>query len=120
MKQSVNFAIEAVTIQAGKFPVTIKGLNLTAECEYDSEEMQAEGAVVGQIIDQLADKFGWIKPLIEREIQISIHNREMLSRDLEKQIAEGTTRAYGPNGWSVRNSDLHGHQPKACKCDKKH
>ena len=109
MKQSVNFEIESVTVQAGKFPVTIKGVKLSAEAEYSAEEMQAEGSVFCQIIEQLTDKFGWLRPLLEKEIQISIHNRELLSKDLEKQIQTGTTRAYGPNGWSVRNSDLHSH-----------
>ena len=120
MKQSFNFAIEAVTVQAGKFPVTIKGVNINAECEYNAEEMTAEGSVFCQVIDQLAGKFGWLKPLIEREVNISIRNKEMLSKDLEKQIQEGTCRAYGPNGWSVRTNDLHDSQANSCKRDKKH
>ena len=115
MKQSFNFAIEAVTVQAGKFPVTIKGVNINAECEYNAEEMQAEGSVFCQAIDQISQKLSWLKPLIEKELQINIRNKEMLSKDLERQISEGTCRAYGPNGWSVRTSDLHDH-----KCDKKH
>lgn len=118
MKQSFHFNIEAVSVTAGKFPITLKGIRVDAEAEYSAEEMQTEGAVINSVIDQLADKFGWLKPLLEREIQISIHNREMLSKDLEKQIAEGTCRAYGPRGWSVRTSDLHDSKP--CKCDKKH
>ena len=118
MKQFFSFEMESVTITAAKIPVTLKGIKLHTEAEYSAEEMQAEGVVVGQIIDQLADKFGLLKPLIEKELQINIRNKEMLSKDLEKQISEGTCRAYGPNGWSVRTSDLHDHKPS--KCDKKH
>ena len=118
MKQSFHFEMESVTVTAAKIPVTLKGIKLHAEAEYSAEEMQAEGAVINSVIDQLADKFGWLKPLIEREIQISIHNKELLSKDLEKQIQDGTTRAYGPRGWSVRTSDLH--DRNSCKCDKKH
>ena len=120
MKQSFHFNIEAVSVTVGKFPITLKGIGVDAECEYSAEEMTSEGAVVNSVIDQLSEKLGWIRPLIEKEININIRNKDLLSRDLEKQIAEGTTRAYGPNGWSVRNSDLHGQQTKACKCDKKH
>ena len=118
MKQSVSFEVETITLQARKFPVSLKGIKFNAECEYSTEEMATEGTVINSVIDQLADKFGWLKPLIEREIQISLKNHEMLSKDLEKQIQEGTTRAYGPRGWSVRTSDLHDHN--SCKRDKKH
>ena len=118
MKQSFHFNIEAASVTVGKFPITLKGIGVDAECEYSADEMQAEGAVVNSVIDQLSEKLGWIRPLIEKEVNISIHNRNLLSRDLEKQIAEGTTRAYGPRGWSVRTSDLHDHT--SCKCDKKH
>ena len=112
MKQSFHFNIEAVSVTAGKFPITLKGVEVAAECEYSAEEMTAEGAVVNSVIDQISQKLSWLRPLIEKELQINIRNKEMLSKDLEKQISEGTCRAYGPNGWSV--SDLHGHQPKVC------
>ena len=118
MQHSFDFEVEAITVNAAKIPVTLKGIRLHAEAEYSSEEMATEGSIVNQIIDQLADKFGWLKPLIEKEINIQIKNHEMLSKDLEKQISEGTCRAYGPNGWSVRTSDLHDSKPS--KCDKKH
>ena len=100
--------------------ITIKNFNLEAECEYSAEEMKTEGDVFSNVIDTLCEKFSWLAPLAKRTIELEIHNKELLSRDLEKQIQEGTTRAYGPNGWSVRNADLHGQQTKACKCDKKH
>ena len=120
MKQSFHFNIESVSVTVGKFPIALKGIGVDAECEYSAEEITSEGAVINSVIDQLADKFGWLKPLIEREVNISIRNKEMLSKDLEKQIQEGTCRAYGPNGWSIRTSDLHDSQANSCKRDKKH
>lgn len=116
MKQSFHLELESVTVTA-KIPVTLKGVKLDAECEYSAEEMQAEGSIFCQVIDQLSQKLSWLKPFIEKEIDISIRNKEMLSRDLEKQIQDGIIRAYGPNGWSI----LH-QQQNTCKHkrDKKH
>ena len=104
MKQSFNFDVESVTITAAKIPVTLKGIKISAECECDPEEIAAAGSVISQTIEQLAEKFGWLKPLIEKEINISIHNRELLSKDFEKKIAEGKAGAYGPNGWFAKSA----------------
>ena len=68
--------------------------------------MAAEGAIVNQVIDKLADKFGWLKPLIEKKIEIDLHNDELLSKDFEKKIEQGTQGAYGPNGWYARTETV--------------
>lgn len=82
--------------------ISIKNFNLEAECEYSAEEMKAEGDVFSNVIDTLYNKFEWLVPLAKKTIEIEIHNKELLSKDLEKQINNGTTRAYGPRGWSIR------------------
>ena len=111
MKQNLTISIESINVTVNKIPVSVKDINLGASCEYTPEEMSAEGSVMCQVIDQLAEKLSWLKPMIERKINIELHNDELFSKDLEKQIQEGTTRAYGPHGWSVRTSDLHDTKP---------
>ena len=118
MKQSVEVKIEGIQIKN----VTLKGITVSASAEYTAEEMQTEGNVFSQVIETLAEKFSWLLPLLKKRIEIDVHNSELLSKDLEKQIAEGTTRAYGPRGWSIRTSDLHheNHDKHCDKCKKKH
>ena len=102
MKQNFTITIESINVTS-KIPVTLKGINLSASCEYTSEEMQAEGSVFCQVIDQLSEKLSWLKPLIERKINIELHNDDLLSKDFEKKISEGKAGSYGPNGWFVSN-----------------
>lgn len=58
MKHNFNFEVETLTFQAGKFPVSLKGIKISAEAEYSAEEIQAEGSVFCQVIDQMAEKLG--------------------------------------------------------------
>ena len=107
MKQNFTITIESINVTVEKVPVSLKGINIGASCEYTPEEMAVEGgSVVGQVIDQLSEKLGWLKPLVERKIQLELHNDEILSKDFEKRVSEGTQGAYGPNGWFA-NHETH-------------
>ena len=103
MKQSVNFEVESITVAAAKIPVTLKGIRIHAECEYNSEEMAAKGTVVNSVIEQISQKLGWLKPLAEKALQIKIKNMEILSENFQQKVAEGTQGAYGPNGWYAKS-----------------
>ena len=110
MKQSLNVTLESINI--GK--ITLKGIHVEASCEYAEEEMRAEADVFSQCIETISKEFGWYFELAKRGLEIELRNKEMLSKSLEKQIANGTCEAYGPRGWSIRHESTVSTAPRAC------
>lgn len=102
MKHSLSINVESVSVSK----VTLKGIHVDATAEYEADEMRAEGDVFDQVITTLCDKFGWLKPLVQKRIEIDIDKAEMLAESLRKQIEEGKCEAYGPNGWSVKHDTV--------------
>ena len=124
MKQSARVTIESITFTVANFPVSIKGVSAEANCEYNADEMSVESSAVCQVVNQISEKLGWLKPIAEKALQIKIQNLEILSENFKKKVAEGTQGAYGPNGWyakseTVETEDYDPNKDYSCKVETK-